>query len=109
MDEILRGGVANSGSVVRRGDFVLRPSNPHSETVHAFLRELRSTGFEGASLPVAIEADGRERLVFIEGDVPIPPIPGWAQSDDALKSIAGIDAVFPSGIGPNPGRTHDVE
>jgi hypothetical protein len=94
MDEILPGGVANAGSVVRRGDFVLRPSNPHSETVHSFLRELRSTGFEGASLPVEIQADGRERLIFIEGDVPLPPIPEWAQSDDALISIAVLMRSF---------------
>jgi hypothetical protein len=49
MDEILSGGVANAGSVVRRGDFVLRPSSTSSEAVHAFLRGLRSAGFEGAS------------------------------------------------------------
>jgi hypothetical protein len=88
VDEILRGGIANAGGVVRRGEFVLRPSNARSEAVHAFLKELRSTGFGGASLPVEIQADGRERLVFIEGDVPVPPIPDWAQSNDALASIA---------------------
>lgn len=94
MDEILPGGVANAGGVVRRGEFVLRPSNPHSKSVHAFLRELRSTGFEGASLPIEIQADGRERLVFIEGDVPVPPFPAWAQTDDALASIAVLMLSF---------------
>lgn len=94
MDEVLPGGVANAGSVVRRGEFVLRPSNPHSEAVHDFLRELRSTGFEGASMPVEIQADGRERLVFIEGDVPVPPFPAWAQTDDALVSIAALMRSF---------------
>lgn len=84
MDEILAGGVANAGRVVRRGEFVLRPSNPHSKTVHTFLRKLRATGFEGASLPVEIQDDGHERLVFIEGDVPVPPFPTWVQTDDAL-------------------------
>ncbi|HEY5438617.1 MAG TPA: phosphotransferase [Acidimicrobiales bacterium] len=88
MDEALRGGVANAGKVVRRGEFVLRPSNPHSMSVHSFLMKLRSTGFEGASLPVEIQDDGRERLVFIEGDVPVPPFPAWSQTDDALASIA---------------------
>ncbi len=94
MDEILQGGVANAGAVIRRGDFVLRPSNPHSEAIHAFLRELRSTGFTGASLPVEIEADGRERLMFIEGDVPIPPFPEWAQSDETLASSAVLIRLF---------------
>lgn len=107
MDEILSGGVANAGDVLRRGEFVLRPSNPHSKPVHAFLRELRSTGFAGASLPVEIQADGRERLVFIEGDVPVPPFPEWAQSDDTLASIARLLRLFheassqlPVGDGP---------
>jgi hypothetical protein len=94
VDEILPGGVANAGDVIRRGDFVLRPSNPHSESVHAFLRELRSKGFEGASMPVEIQTDGVERLVFIEGDVPVPPFPAWAQTNDALASIAALMRAF---------------
>lgn len=32
--------------------------------------------------------DGRERYVFIEGDVPLPPYPQWARSDEALVSVA---------------------
>jgi thiamine kinase-like enzyme len=94
VDEILQGGVANAGQVVRRGEFVLRPSNPHSKSVHSFLKKLRSTGFEGASLPVEIQNDGRERLVFIEGEVPVPPFPAWAQTDDALASIAVLMRSF---------------
>jgi Phosphotransferase enzyme family len=107
VDEILPGGVANAGGVVRHGAFVLRPSNSHSKSVHAFLRALRSTGFEGASLPIEIQADGRERLIFIEGDVPVPPFPAWAQTDDALASIAVLMRSFheasarvPVGSGP---------
>ncbi len=88
------GGVANAGRVVRRGEFVLRPSNPHSKSVHEFLMALRSTGFEGASLPVEIQPDGRERLVFIEGDVPVPPFPVWAQTNDALSSVATLMRSF---------------
>jgi hypothetical protein len=94
MDEILQGGVANAGAVIRRGEFVLRPSNPHSEAIHAFLKDLRSTGFTGASLPVEVQPDGRERLVFIEGDVPVPPFAEWAQSDYTLASIADLMRQF---------------
>jgi hypothetical protein len=94
VDEILPGGVANAGRVVRRGEFVLRPSNPHSESVHRFLRELRSTGFNGASIPVEIRPDGFERLVYIEGTVAIPPFPAWSRADDALESIAGLMRSF---------------
>jgi hypothetical protein len=90
VDEVLSGGVANAGGVVRNGGFVLRPSNPNSKSVHAFLIGLRSVGFEGASLPVEIQPDGRERLLFIEGDVAVPPFPAWVQTDKALSSITAL-------------------
>jgi hypothetical protein len=86
--EILHGGIANAGAVVRVGEHVLRPSNPHSSSIHAFLTALAGAGFDGASVPVGIDDDGRERLRFVEGDVPVPPYPRWAQADDALASIA---------------------
>jgi Phosphotransferase enzyme family len=85
---VLHGGVANVGSVVRQGPHVLRPSNPHTRTIHALLRHLRSVGFEAASLPIGVDPDGRERLEFIEGDVAYPPYPAWAQTDMALASAA---------------------
>ena len=93
-EEQLAGGVANAGAVVRVGDHVLRPSNAHTESVHRFLRELRATGFTGASLPLGVDPDGRERLEFIAGDVAVPPFPAWVQTDDALASIAELVARF---------------
>jgi hypothetical protein len=89
-DEILYGGVANAGAVVRSGGHVLRPSNPHSASIHRALRGLQAAGFLGASMPVGTDPDGRERLEFITGDVPVPPYPEWAQSDDALVSITQL-------------------
>lgn len=66
MDEQqLAGGVANAGSVTRVGSHVLRPSNPFTAGIHALLRAVREAGFAGASLPVGVDADGRERLVFV--------------------------------------------
>ena len=87
---LLHGGVANAGAVVRIGDHVLRPSNPHAESIHRYLGALRRSGFTGASEPVGIDADGRERLWFIPGDVAIPPYPLWVQADSALGSIARL-------------------
>jgi Phosphotransferase enzyme family len=109
-EEQLAGGVANAGSVTRVGDVVLRPSNPHSRSVHGFLTRLRAAGFDGASRPLGIGTDGRERLEFIAGDVPIPPYPAWSQADTALASIADLmrrfhDAarrVDPSGAASSP-------
>lgn len=91
---VLQGGVANAGAVVRVGNHVLRPSNPHTATIHRFLRELRAVGFDGASLPIGVEADGRERLVFIPGDVAVPPFPEWVQTPAALGSVARLLARF---------------
>jgi hypothetical protein len=89
-EQQLPGGIANAGRVVRVGAHVLRPSSPHSDSVHAFLRAVRRAGFDGASSPVGIDDDGRERLVFVDGDVPVPPYPDWSQSDTALASIARL-------------------
>jgi aminoglycoside phosphotransferase (APT) family kinase protein len=89
-EQILRGGIANAGQVVRVGPHVLRPSTQHSASIHAFLRAVRQVGFEGAPSPIGIGEDGRERLVFIEGEVPVPPYPEWSQSDTALASIARL-------------------
>ncbi len=51
---------------------------------------MRRTGFEGVPELVGIDDDGRERLVFIEGEVPIAPFPEWSQSDNALASLAEL-------------------
>jgi hypothetical protein len=87
-EEVLQGGVANAGAVTRVGPHVLRPSNAESASIHRYLTWLRDAGFDGASVPVGIDGDGRERLVFIEGDVAVPPYPSWVQTDEALASAA---------------------
>jgi hypothetical protein len=89
-EEQLDGGIANAGKVVRVGPHVLRPSTSYSGSIHALLSALRRAGFEGVPAPVGIDEDGRERLTFIEGDVPIPPYPEWSRSELALASIARL-------------------
>lgn len=85
---MLAGGVANEGAVSRVRKHVRRPSNPFSSTIHRLLLWLRAAGFDGAPVPIRIDDDGHERLEFIEGDVPVPPYPAWAQADVALESVA---------------------
>jgi hypothetical protein len=97
LEEVLHGGVANAGAVVRLGEHVLRPSNPHTASIHRFLIHLRDAGFGGASAPIGVDGDGRERLVFMVGDVAVPPYPTWAQSDAALSSIAVLLRRFHDG------------
>lgn len=89
-EQPLEGGIANAGRVVRVGPHVLRPSSPHTGSVHTFLRAVGEAGFRGAAMPVGIDEDGRERLAFIDGEVPVPPYPPWSQSDTALASIARL-------------------
>jgi hypothetical protein len=89
-EERLDGGIANAGQVIRVGPHVLRLASPHTGAIHAFLRAVRHAGFEGAPVPVGIDEDGRERLVFIDGDVPVSPYPEWSQSDTALASTARL-------------------
>jgi Phosphotransferase enzyme family len=103
-EQQLQGGIANAGQVVRVGPHVLRPSGPHSASVHAFLRAVRYAGFGGVPLPIGIDADGRERLEFVDGDVPVPPYPDWSQSDAALASIARLlRGLHDAGRGFDPG------
>jgi hypothetical protein len=110
-EQPLAGGIANAGQVVRVGSHVLRPSTPHTASVHAFLRAVRDEGFDGAPSPVGIDDDGRERLTFIDGDVPMPPYPAWSQTDAALASVARLlrrlhDAA--GGFDPRPHAWNDA-
>ena len=59
-------------------------------SVHAFLRAVRDAGFPGVPSPVGIDDDGRERLEFVDGDVPAPPYPAWSQTDATLASVARL-------------------
>lgn len=108
----LVGGVANAGAVVRVGDHVLRPTNAHTATIHDFLRHLHANGFTGVPEVVGIDEDGRERLTYIDGEVPVPPYPAWAQSDESLASIARLLRRFhdaAAGYEPPPGSTWSTE
>lgn len=89
-EELLAGGVANAGAVVRVGNEVRRPWNEFTASAHRFLRDVREVGFSGIPVPLGAHEDGRERLSFVPGDVPVPPYPAWAQSDQALASVAGL-------------------
>jgi hypothetical protein len=88
--EVLHGGITNAGAVIRVGEHVLRSSNPHSSSVHAFLAAVDAAGFDGASTPVGIDPDGRERLVYIPGRAPRVPYAAWSQTDEALVSVVEL-------------------
>ncbi|WP_165063182.1 phosphotransferase [Marisediminicola senii] len=85
MDGPLPGG--NMNAVERHGDSVLRTAGPWTPTVHRYLDYLRIAGVDWAPRPLAIE-DDRERLSFIDGDVPLYPLPGWVFADAVLEQGA---------------------
>ena len=87
-EEVLRGGVANEGRVVRIGDSVYRPAGPYAGSIHKYLSMLNAGGFDGVPSPVGFDEFEREVLSFIDGDVAVPPYPDWAQSDSALVSVS---------------------
>ena len=107
--ETLAGGVANPGAVVRIGSTVHRPVGTHTAAVHAFLRHLETQGFAGAPRVLGFDAEGREVLTFVPGDVAIPPdLPAWAAADDLLVSVAELQRALhraAAGFVPPPGAT----
>lgn len=76
--------------IVRVGETVLRPLRPFSLTVQAFLAHLQARGFDGAPVPMGVDAKGREALSFVAGDVPREPLPDAACSDDVLVTLAQL-------------------
>jgi hypothetical protein len=93
-EEQLEGGIANAGQVVRVGPHVLRPSSPHTGSIHAFLRAVRAAGFEGASLPVGVDEDGLDRAGRAEL---------LTAMDDAIDRVEaavrrGVDAGDPNAV-----------
>jgi len=85
--EELQGGV---NVVVRTGDTVHRPVGPWTPNVHALLRHLRALGFTGAPAVHGLDAEGREVLEFVPGEVCTLPLAGAASGAAALASAAAL-------------------
>ncbi|WP_249670814.1 phosphotransferase [Cellulomonas wangleii] len=59
----------NVGGAVRVGPTVRRPAGPWTPTVHALLDHVRSRGLDGVPAPLGIDAQGREVLEHLPGEV----------------------------------------
>jgi len=81
LGELLAGG--NMNVVEREGDTVLRLAGPWTPTVHRYLDYLRRAGIAWAPRPIAIEGN-RERLGFIDAEVPDYPLPDWVWRESVL-------------------------
>jgi len=109
----LSGG--NSSSVVRIGNTVHRTMHRGSRTVHALLQHLESHGFTSCPRLLGIDAQGREMLTYLPGDVGFLP---YIWSDESIGAAATLlrqyhdttqsfvppmDAIWPdSPPGPQP-------
>lgn len=76
--------------VVRVGGTVRRPARPFTATVQAYLQHLRAVGVDFVPEPLGYDEQGREVLSFVEGDVPLEPVPAWAVTDEALVALAEL-------------------
>ncbi|MGW0201271.1 phosphotransferase [Nonomuraea sp. NPDC003201] len=83
----LMGG--NDQAVVRIGATVRRPVRAWSASVHELLRHLERKEFGGAPRVLGVDAEGREILTYLVGEIAgAPPWPAWAWSEDALVQVA---------------------
>jgi Ser/Thr protein kinase RdoA (MazF antagonist) len=89
-EEPLTGGMDDTHAVVRVGDTVRRPRAASSAAVQALLLHLEEMGFAGAPRYLGSDAQGRDVLSYIEGQVPLPPYPAWSMRDDALVDLAHL-------------------
>lgn len=86
--EVLTGGHANRGRIVRVGPTVHRPLRPEAAGAHALLRHLEAVAFAGAPRFLGVGEDGREVLTWVPGVVPTSTVPDDLATDDALASVA---------------------
>jgi len=84
----LQGGRENQ--IIRIGHKVHRPSGLWTTLIHAFLRDLRASGFNSAPRPFGLDEQGREILSFIEGEVSNYPLSSNAASVQTLISAAKL-------------------
>ena len=87
-EEILAGGGVNH--VVRVGATVRRPVGAWTPAVHALLDHLAAVGFTGAPRAHGIDADGREILDYLLGEVGHYPVPEHLRTDQALRAVAQL-------------------
>jgi hypothetical protein len=108
-EEPLLGGDVTEG-LVRIGDTVRRPRSAGADLVEAVLRFLEGVDFEGAPRFLGLDAQGRQTLSFIPGEVAGRPWPNWIADDARIASVARLvrrldDAMHPFGL-PD-GLAHD--
>lgn len=89
-EQVLVGSMDPRLAPVRVGDTVRRMAGSSGGVVRDLLLHLEAVGFDGAPRHLGADDQGREVLSFIEGDVPLPPYPDWAMTDQALEDLGAL-------------------
>ena len=89
-EQQLVGGADPRYAPVRVGDTVRRAAGSSNAAVRELLLQLEAVGFDGAPRHLGTDEMGREVLTWIEGDVPLPPYPGWSMTDRALGDLGAL-------------------
>jgi hypothetical protein len=74
---------------VRIAGAVHRTAQPWTRSVHAVLRHLQASGFTGAPRVLGFDEQGREMLIYLEGETvgEQRPWPAWVRSESALRQV----------------------
>jgi Ser/Thr protein kinase RdoA (MazF antagonist) len=73
--------------VVRVGGTVRRPHQPQSLAVAGYLDHLERAGFDGSPRFLGRDAEGRDVVTYLDGDVAGDPPERWAAGDELLASV----------------------
>src|SRR4051794_37871337 len=76
--------------LVRIGGTVRRPHQPQSWAVAGSLDHLERAGFDGSPRFLGRDAEGRDVLTILEGDVAGDPPESWATTPELLVSVATL-------------------
>lgn len=87
-EQELTGG--NTTRVVRVGNTVHREAGPWTPTVQRLLAHVRDRGLTEVPEPLGLDAQGREVVSYLPGDVPGWPAPDWLWSGDVLQEAGRL-------------------
>lgn len=79
----------NMNDVRRLGDTVIRAAGPWTPTIHRYLEYLGRPGIDWIPRPLRID-DDHEILTFVEGEVPLYPLPEWVWTDEGLAEAGRL-------------------
>lgn len=93
-DEVILSGGMSAESVVRIGDVVHRTKSANFRFIHALLLHLEECGFVYSPRLLGVDDQNRERLSFLEGDVPRSVPFTYEQQKEAVLVLRALHDLF---------------